>query len=333
MFAVGRVLALLLVAATLPLFISNFGCDALSPRSVVPYAHMYTAQKSEYYNNIPKTRQNLQLIEQFQNEHEVYPVSDGEPQTYDAIFNYTKIDQVINGQLIHGHMFNLTNPIHHFGIKPPFNFLAGPKCPCGRVPTSTTAKAHDCIVAINGGFFNMQTGACMGYVASDGVLLQDPGYVPNVNFGITPDGNYVIGYLTSAEVKSYAFENLITGVLWIVRGGHIYLDESVAVEQPSYDFVWEKAPRVAIGHDVHGNLLLFEVDGNEFLNAGLDMYEWATFIQSKGAINAINLDGGGSATVYYKENIVNQLSEYCGFLASECERPVTTVVCIRDRPQ
>lgn len=53
-----------------------------------------------------------------------------------------------------------------------------------------------------------------------------------------------------------------------MRNGEVYINESILIEKFDYGFIWEKAPRVAIGHDAEGNLLIFEVDGNEFLNKG-----------------------------------------------------------------
>lgn len=69
----------------------------------------------------------------------------------------------------------------------------------------------------------------------------------------------MIGYLSSTDVESLGFTNLVSGVTWLVRNSSLYLNQSIAYENPSFDFVNEKAPRSAIGHDIHGNLLLFEV--------------------------------------------------------------------------
>ena len=58
-------------------------------------------------------------------------------------------------------------------------------------------------------------------------------------------------------------------------------------------------PRTAVGIDVDGRkLLLLVVDGRSAASRGMTMVELANLMQSLGADNALNLDGGGSSTMY-----------------------------------
>jgi hypothetical protein len=123
---------------------------------------------------------------------------------------------------------------------------------------------------MNAGFFDMRTGDCLGNVVSAGQRVQTTNRV-NANFGTLADGRYLIGYLRSSEAASMDFTNLVAGVGWLVRNGSAWVDGTVAIERPSYDFVNMKAPRTGIAHDAAGDLLLFEVDGDEPTARGLSL--------------------------------------------------------------
>lgn len=58
------------------------------------------------------------------------------------------------------------------------------------------------------------------------------------------------------------------------------------------------APRVAIGNDINGNLMILQVNGYEPQKLGLNVYEMTDLLLFLGFQNAINLDGGGSATTF-----------------------------------
>jgi N-acetylglucosamine-1-phosphodiester alpha-N-acetylglucosaminidase len=53
--------------------------------------------------------------------------------------------------------------------------------------------------------------------------------------------------------------------------------------------------RTAIGHNAAGEILLLQLDGQSNVR-GKTLYEVADLLISYGAVNAINLDGGGSST-------------------------------------
>ncbi len=61
-------------------------------------------------------------------------------------------------------------------------------------------------------------------------------------------------------------------------------------------------PRTAVGIDTDGNKLLFLViDGRTDYSRGYTMVELATMMTALGAENALNLDGGGSSTMYSRK--------------------------------
>ena len=85
--------------------------------------------------------------------------------------------------------------------------------------------------------------------------------------------------------------------------------------------------RTAIGHDALGRMVLVEVDGKTN-QRGINLFDFADFlIEHHGLVNAINLDGGGSASVDRNQTVTNYPSDFCQ--AGEewrCPRRVSSVV-------
>ncbi len=73
-----------------------------------------------------------------------------------------------------------------------------------------------------------------------------------------------------------------------------------------------------MGIKENGNILLVTADGRSPEESiGLSFYESAQVLQSLGAVEGMNLDGGGSTSMTVGEEIVNQPSDPAG------ERPVS----------
>ena len=71
-----------------------------------------------------------------------------------------------------------------------------------------------------------------------------------------------------------------------------------------------KSGRTLLGHDVDGNVNLIQFDGKT-RKRGVNLWDAARFLKSLGVVNAINLDGGGSATYVINNTIVNYPSDVC----------------------
>jgi N-acetylglucosamine-1-phosphodiester alpha-N-acetylglucosaminidase len=252
-----------------------------------------------------------------------------------AQISHKFVNQTVKGfnYTFTGHLLTLSNPIGHFSILPPNGG-------CGnRVNTTVTAETNGCLAATNGGFFNMDTGACIGNIVSNGTAIELPA-TANANFGVLKNNSFLIGYMTSDQIASVNASSqimqLISGSVWIVRNGADYVNESASFEGTSASFIAEAAPRVCIGHDKMGQLLILEIDGNESLDQGPDLHTFANFAISFGFVNAVNIDGGGSSTV----DVHNTLCSSCGLLydtcvnaafgsADTCQRAVTTITCLK----
>ena len=70
------------------------------------------------------------------------------------------------------------------------------------------------------------------------------------------------------------------------------------------------APRTALGIDKYGRYILVVVDGRQgFYSSGLTLRELAATMQKLGAVDALNLDGGGSTAMSVRNTVVNRPSD------------------------
>eukprot|EP01080_Neovahlkampfia_damariscottae_P007539 gene7539-11863_t len=267
--------------------------------------------------------------------HEENPISEETKNILHKQVGYTTGD----GKLVNGHFF-LMNPKKHFKI-------LEPKLGCGRgmFPVKETSKFNECKYATNGGFFNTHTSQCFGNLITSEKIVQSTN-LTNANFGITKSGKYYVGYISKDEVERIddPFVQLVAGVIWLVKNGKSFVEESGKVEEMKFQetgageyFISVRASRLAIGHDQKGNLMLLEMDGDGNHQKGLNLYEMAELMISLGAKNAINLDGGGSATVVQKDTVLSYVSDGCPggdeTRNFRCERPVATILCMNEEKE
>uniref|UniRef100_A0A8C4QDR4 N-acetylglucosamine-1-phosphodiester alpha-N-acetylglucosaminidase n=1 Tax=Eptatretus burgeri TaxID=7764 RepID=A0A8C4QDR4_EPTBU len=203
--------------------------------------------------------------------------------------------------------------------------------------TATTISCGGCVVAVNAGFFRPATGACIGAVISNTQQVPGTQFSHNAAFGIRHDGSLVFGYVPPESVEQHGYwREFVAGVGWLVRNGKIYISESK--EQECSDtqetgtidrFINALSARTVVGHDSHGRLIIVHIEGHTD-HRGMNLWELADFLVRQGVINAINLDGGGSATFVVNGTLVSYPSDACPHENMwRCERPVSTVLCVR----
>ncbi|KAM9598239.1 N-acetylglucosamine-1-phosphodiester alpha-N-acetylglucosaminidase isoform 2-T3 [Morphnus guianensis] len=171
-------------------------------------------------------------------------------------------------KVVYGHFTFVRNPLRTFSVLEPGG-VGGCQAQ-RRAPVEETAKLGKCLVAQNGGYFDMGTGECLGNVVSDGKLVKNSGGLQNAQFGIRKDGTMVFGYLSEEDVLDQAnpFVQLVSGVVWLLRDGEVYISQSQMAEcgeiqtTGTFDkFINVISARTAVGHDSQGQLVLVHVDG------------------------------------------------------------------------
>jgi exopolysaccharide biosynthesis protein len=84
-------------------------------------------------------------------------------------------------------------------------------------------------------------------------------------------------------------------------------------------------PRTAVAKLRDGKFLMITVDGRSESSGGISLYDLAKLLLELGAIDAMNLDGGGSTTMYLEGKVVNQPSD------KEGERKVSDAIIATPR--
>lgn len=85
-------------------------------------------------------------------------------------------------------------------------------------------------------------------------------------------------------------------------------------------------PRTAAGWAKDGALLLLVLDGRSKTSRGATLDETAAILLAHGAQEALNLDGGGSTTLWVAGQVQNQPSDRSG------ERPVASILALVPEP-
>ncbi|XP_068997176.1 N-acetylglucosamine-1-phosphodiester alpha-N-acetylglucosaminidase [Embiotoca jacksoni] len=269
--------------------------------------------------------------------HESWPSSNhsGGPVAESTVF---VSDMLGSSTWVYGHMTVVHDPLRTVSVLEP----GGPGgCNMNlRVSVKETAEAAGCLYAQNAGFFNTKSGACLGNVVNDGKMVQDSGGVQNAQFGIRRDGSLVFGYLSQEEVldQSNPFVQLVSGVVWLLRNGEVYINQSLQAECDKTQetgrfrsFVDVVSARTAVGHDAEGRLILFHIDGQTG-KRGMSLWEMAVFLKKYRVINAINLDGGGSSTFVVNGSLASYPSDHCiPDSRWRCGRSVSTILCVHRR--
>lgn len=189
--------------------------------------------------------------------------------------------------------------------------------------TSKIAENNDAIAAINGGaFIDKSTVEWTGTGAfPDGIVMSDGKEVWNSLdkdsktdlFGITKDGVLIVGKYSENQLKELGVQEALSfGPSLVINGKKtdITVDGGIA-------------PRTAIGQRKDGAIILMVIDGRSLTSLGATYKEVQEVIYKLGAINAINLDGGKSTTMYYDGEIRNTPSNSMG------ERTIPTAVIVK----
>ena len=119
--------------------------------------------------------------------------------------------------------------------------------------------------------------------------------------------------------------NIIGGGPQLIKNGRLEITNTAEKILPS--FVSDGHPRTAIAKLKSGQILLVTVDGRQpGESIGMSLTMLADLLIESGAIEAINLDGGGSTTMVIRNKLVNKPSDATG------ERPVSDAILVFPRP-
>lgn len=118
--------------------------------------------------------------------------------------------------------------------------------------------------------------------------------------------------------------SIIGGGPQLIKNGRVEITNTAEKILPS--FINDGHPRTAIAKLKSGEILLVTVDGRQpGESIGMSLTMLADLLIEFGAVEAINLDGGGSTTMVIKNKLVNKPSDATG------ERPVSDAILVYSR--
>lgn len=112
-----------------------------------------------------------------------------------------------------------------------------------------------------------------------------PGDTVTLTFNFKSAGNY-----DWSDVQQS-----VSGGPWLVKDGQVFVDAEAQGFGASFSNTLH--PRTALGLTADGKLLIVTVDGRQTISGGISLPNLAKLMIQLGAVNAINLDGGGSTTL------------------------------------
>lgn len=204
------------------------------------------------------------------------------------------------------------------------------------ITTSNFAEKAGATAAINGTFFDVKNGGSVDFVKVDGKVVNNTRLEKNnsrarhqraalvINAGVLEiqkwDGS------SNWEEKIPAQNVMLTGPLLL------YNSVKEAIDSAAFNTL--RHPRTCIGIKPDGKILLLTVDGRNENSAGVSMFELTKIMAWLGCSSAVNLDGGGSTTLWVNnkgtKGVVNYPTDNKKW-DHNGERKVANVVILKKR--
>ena len=235
-------------------------------------------------------------------------------------FIQIKTDSIFNSKQVISLLILQKNFINRFSIK--FSYSHS-----DLRTTSSFAKSENAVAAINGGFFNMNSGGSVTYFEIQDTVISRT-RDPDLKWGIADsimNGAIVIKNdfnITIQPANSEQFYESSKQESAVLVTGPLLLLNSEVMKLPNMKFVSNRNPRTCLCVSKE-SVVFITIDGRKNEAEGMSLIETQKFLLTIGCIDAINLDGGGSTTMWTKnKGIVNFPSDKSG------ERPVSNALLI-----
>lgn len=166
--------------------------------------------------------------------------------------------------------------------------------------TSAMAEAAGAILAINGDYYGAQES---GYVIRNGVLYRSTAKSGQEDLVIYTDGSFEIvceDDVTAEELVEKSAVQVLSFGPALVQNGSVCVSEGDEVGRAK-----ASNPRTAIGVIDELHYVFVVSDGRTSESEGLSLFELAEYMEGLGVQTAYNLDGGGSSTMVFNGEVVN----------------------------
>ncbi len=257
------------------------------------------AQAGEYTLNVQFTANGAWNIR---------PIAQGvtlETKRYDALFGGSQYGSVIR--------VDLNQP----------NVEVKPVKSSGCQTTSQLASSVGAVAAINGGFFGGGCGS-VSLLKIDGQLFHTNARSRSA-IGFNQAGVPSIDWIQAGQDWPSMYHAL-GGLAKLVSLANI--DVQWERDSADYGFTHYRNPRTGVGIINQQELLMATMDGRTSAGLGVSLFDFAQWFVWLGANEALNLDGGGSTTLWTRtEGVVNYPSDN-GLADHNGERGVASILAV-----
>ena len=165
--------------------------------------------------------------------------------------------------------------------------------------TSDIADENNAVLAINGDYYGARQS---GYVIRNSKLYRN---TSGDRDALVIQKNGEFKFVSESETS--AEQLLQDGALQVFSFGPVLLNNSeISVgENEEVGMAMASNPRTAVGYLGNNHYVFVVSDGRTSDSAGLSLYELASFMKEICLVDGYNLDGGGSSTMVFKGEIIN----------------------------
>lgn len=202
--------------------------------------------------------------------------------------------------------------------------------------TSVFGKENNALAAINGTFFDVKNGGSVDFIKVNGKVISQNQLGKNEKRARHQQAAIVIDN-GKLQIKKWngstKWENNLTEKD-IMNSGPLLLFNQEEQFLDTAAFNRLRHPRSAVGIKANGNVILLTVDGRNENSAGMSLLELTKTMRWLGCVSAINLDGGGSTTLWVNgfgnNGVVNYPSDNKRW-DHEGERKVANVILLKKK--
>lgn len=224
------------------------------------------------------------------------------------------------------HLYNGPQYISIVEVEPRKELCAGIALSDKPAPTSVVAQAYNAVAAVNGSYFSIKKGNSVCFLQIDGVVKDTTTTAEldmRVNGAVQTDKGRlkILPWSKDIEQNYHCAKD-------VLASGPMLLQQGKASNWEACDslFIHTQHPRSAVAVEKDGTTWFVTVDGRAPGHAnGMSIPELAHLLRILGGYDALNLDGGGSTTLWLEGNVINHPSDNKQFDHAG-ERAVPTIL-------
>lgn len=176
------------------------------------------------------------------------------------------------------------------------------------LPTSALAKKYNAIAAINGSFFDVKKGGAVDFLKIDNLVV-DTSKSNGVKLAEHQQAALILKnnlpcIIHARDSFDYDWQRTFTAYTDVMVSGPWLIQNREINTLSVTPFNKNRHPRSGVCF-TDSEIILITVDGRTSDSYGINLSEFAALMRWLGCSDGINLDGGGSTTLYVKGEVEN----------------------------